>query len=492
MREQTDLKTEVEQLEGNKVKLKVEVSAKVLDGALKDAYRDLAKRLYVPGFRKGKVPAKVIDAQIGKDNILASAAEKVINARYPEAIVRTGVDPMEQPEVNVVQAEAGKDLIFEADIEVKPEAKLGEYKGVEVKVPNVDVTDEELDVQLNVLRERFARLEVVEDRAVETGDYVLIDYRGTLDGKPFDGSSADDYMVEIGSGTLLEELEEGITGASRGEDRHITASFPEDFRNKEVAGKAAEFDVKVKEIKKKILPDADDDFVSETTEHETLEDLKTDLKRKLEVMKRAQTKVQAEGKVIDIVAEAAEVQLPEKLVEAEIDSMTQELETNLKRQNATMEEYLALTESTMDKLREEFTEEAKKRIGRELAIIAVAKAENIEVSREEMDSEVAQIARAMEKPLAEVQRQIQQKGTLPELHASLLRRKTVDWLATHAKAVTESGDTFEMTPPPPGTASEVVNETRQSVEQDQEKQAQEVEASGEAAEATPGEGDAVE
>lgn len=442
------MKTEVEKLEGNKVKLKVEVPSKVLDTALKDTYRDLAKRLYVPGFRKGKVPQKVIDAQIGKDTIVAQAAETIITSRYPEALVRSGVDPVEQPEVNVVQAEPGKDLVFEADVEVKPQAKLGDYKGVTVTLPDIDVDDEELEQQLTLLRERFARLEVVEGRAAEEGDYTLIDYRGTVDGEPFDGSTAEDYMIELGSGMLLQELEEGIVGMKRGESRTIEAKFSDDFRNKSVAGKTGAFDVKVKEIKQKILPDADDEFVSETTEHDTLQELKADLKRKLEVMKRAQTKVQAESKVLDAVTEQAEVEIPDKLLEMELDGMMDEFERNLKRQDATLEEYLKLTKSSKEKLREDLTPEAERRAKRELAIIAVAKAEKIQLERSEIEAEVLGVAKALDKPVAEVQRQIQAKGTLPELHASLLRRKTVDWLAANADVRTENGEPFDIAPPP--------------------------------------------
>ncbi len=441
------MKTEVERLEGNKVKLKVEVPSKQLDTALKDTYRDLAQRLYVPGFRRGKVPTKVIDAKIGKDAVVARAAETIITTRYPEAIVRAGVDPVEQPEVNLVQAEAGKDLIFEADIEVKPEAVLKEYKGVTVTVPNTNVTDEELQQQIDVLRNKFARLDVVEGRLVEKGDHVLIDYSGTLDGKPFDGSTTQDYMIEIGSGMLLEELEEGIIGAERGETRTIKASFPEDFRNTALAGKEAEFEVKVKEIKQKVLPEADDEFVSEMTEHDTLAELKEDLVRKLEAVKRAQSRVQAQSKVIDLLAEEADVSIPEKLVESELDTMMREMERSLKNQGATTEDYLKATKSTMEKLREELTVEARKRIVRELSIIAVAKAENIEVGQEELEAEIAEMARALGKPLREVQEQIAQKGTLPELHASLLRRKTLDWICTHANVVTESGEKVDMTPP---------------------------------------------
>jgi len=441
------LKTEVERLEGNKVKLKVEVPSKQLDTALKDTYRDLAERLYVPGFRRGKVPTKVIDAKFGKDAVVVRAAESIITARYPEAIVRAGVDPVEQPEVNLVQAEAGKDLIFEADIEVKPEAVLKEYKGITVTVPDTDVTDEELEQQIDVLRNKFARLDVVEGRPVEKGDHVLIDYAGTVDGEPFDGSSTQDYMIEVGSGVLLEELEEGIIGAERGEKRTVKASFPGEFRNEALAGKEAEFEVTVKEIKQKVLPEADDEFVSEMTEHDTLAELKEDLVRKLEAVKRAQSRVQAQSRVIDKLAEEADVSIPDKLVDSELGTMMQEMERSLKNQGATMEDYLKATKSTMDKVREELTVEARKRIVRELSIIAVARAENIEVGREEMEAEVAEMARALGKPLGEVQEQIAQKGTLPELHASLLRRKTLDWITTHANVVTESGQKVDMAPP---------------------------------------------
>lgn len=474
------MKTEVEKLEGNKVKLKVEVPSKVLDRALKDTYRDLAKRLYVPGFRKGKVPAKVIDAQVGKETVIGRAAETIINARYPEAIVRSGVDPVEQPQVEVVQAEPGKDLIFEADIEVKPDAKLGTYKGVSATVPDADVSEEELDQQLDILRQRFARLDVVDGRPVEQGDHVLVDYEGTLNGQPFDGSSSQDYMVEVGSGVLLKDLEEGIVGMKKGENRTISAKFPEDFRNEAIAGKDAEFEVTVKEIKTKILPEVDDEFVSEMTEHDTHADLMEDLSRKLGVMKQAQTKMRAETAVLKALTDEAEVDIPEKLVDVELDTMMREMEESLKRQGATVEEYLKVTKSTMEKVREEFKTEAEARIKRELAIIAVAKAENLEVPQEEITAEIVEIAQAVGKPLAEVQQQIAQKGTLPELHASLLRRKTLDWICLNANVETESGKKFDMAPPTADGAPESadVSESAAGVEEPQEEKTAEAESQG--------------
>lgn len=503
------MKTEVEKLEGNKVRLKVEVPSKVLDTAVRDAYKDLAKRLWVPGFRKGKVPQQVIDAKVGREAVMARAAETIITTRYPEALVRSGVDPVEQPEVNIVQAETGKDLIFEADIEVKPEAKLGEYKDLTVTVESAQVTDEEIEEQIDILRQRFARLDVVEDRPVEVGDYVLIDYAGTIDGKPWDGSASEDYMVEIGSGTLFAEIEEGIVGMKRGDAGHVNLKIPDDFRVTEVAGKEAKFDVAVKEIKKKVLPDLDDDFVSESTEHDTVAGLKDELRRKLEVVRRAQTKIQAEQKVVETVVANAEVEVPDKLVGMELDDMLEELNRNLQRQGANVEEYLKITNSTMEKLREELTEEAKNRIGRELAIIAVAKAENLEVSREEMDSEIVQIAQALQKPVPEVQSSIAEKGTLPELHATLLRRKTIDWLREHSRAATESGEPVDLSPPaeavvgeepeaqaapsvePVPAGDEGMTESPAGVEESESQAAQETQASEEAA-LTSGEGETSE
>jgi len=443
------LKTEVEKLEGNKVKLKVEVPSKVLDGALKKTYKDLSQRLFVPGFRKGKVPERVIDAQVGKDAVMARATEEVVASRYPEAIVRSGIEPIESPDVTVVRAEAGQDLIFEADVEVKPEAKLGEYKGLETVVPDPSVSEEELDQQIDILRGRYATLEVVQDRPVGEGDYALIDFSGKIDGEAFDAGSAEDYMVEIGSGALLKELEEGLVGMSRGESRTLQVKLPEDFHNSAIAGKEAVFDVSVKEIKRKVLPDLNDEFVSETTEHDTVEELRQDLKKKMEMVKRAQTRVQAESLVLAELAKSAEVEISDKLIELEVDNMVRELAENLQRQGSNLEEYLEMTKSGMADVREQFREDAVKRIRRELAIIAVAKAENMDVSREELDAEIVEIAAALKRPVPEVRLQIDQKGTLPDLRASLIRRKTVDWLLENADVMTEEGKKVDLTPPQP-------------------------------------------
>ncbi len=454
------MKTEVEKLEGNRVKLKVEVPSQVLDGALKRTYKDLSQRLFVPGFRKGKIPQKVIDAQVGRDTVVARAAEDVINTRYPEALVRSGIEPIEQPEVNVVRAEAGQDLVFEADVEVKPEAKLGEYKNLEVVVPSPEATETDIDQQIDILRQRYARLEVVEDRPLEEGDYALIDYSGQIEGAEFEGGSAEDYMVEIGSGMLLKGLEEGLIGMKKGESRTIELDMPEDFHNKDLAGKKGTFEVTLKEIKQKVLPDVDDEFVSESTEHDTVAELREDLGKKMELVKRAQSRVQAESVILDELTKNAEVEVSDKLVDFEVDNMLDEMSRNLRRQGTTLDEYLKMTGSTLDKVREEFREDAEKRIKRELAIIAVAKAENITVSQEELDGEIAAIAQALNKPLPEVRQTIDQRGTLPELNASLLRRKTIDWLMENAEAKTDEGKPVDLSPPAPPVA-DVADETEQ-------------------------------
>ncbi len=336
-----------------------------------------------------------------------------------------------------------------------------DYSGLEITVPDTDVTEEELGDQIDLLRQRFARLDVVEDRPAESGDYVLIDFVGTIDGNQFDGSASDDYMVEIGSGQLLKGLEDGIVGMGRGEKRHVDVKIPDDFHNEAIAGKDSGFDVSVKEIKQKILPEFDDEFVSESTEHDTADELKADLTRKLEVMKRAQTRVLAEGKVLDALAEKAEVDVPDKLVEMEIDNMMGQLENNLARQNAKMEDYLKVTKSTMDKVREQYRQEATRKIKQELSIVAVSKAEGIDVSKEEIDAEVVEMAQAMHKPVAEIQGAIQQKGTLTQLHASLVRRKTVDWLMEQTTVKGESGKELDLSPPePPPPARDEAPESR--------------------------------
>lgn len=443
------MKTEVEKLKGNKVKLKVQVPAQVLDGAVKKTYKDLSQRLFVPGFRKGKIPKPVIDAQVGADAVIAKAAETIITSRYPEALVSSGVDPVEQPEVNVVTAELGKDLVFEADVEVKPEAKLGKYKNVEVVVPDADITDKDIDEQIDILRQRFARLEVVEDRNVGEGDYVLVDFSGKIDGAAFDGSSATDYMVEIGSGQLQKDLEKGMVGAAKGETRELEVSIPEDFHNKQIAGKQAAFTVTAKEIKQKILPATDDEFVQEVTEHDTLAGLRDEMRAKLEVLKMAQAKVVAQSKLLDVLIDGAEVDVPDKLLDMEMDGMMVEFQQNLQQRGSTLEDYLKATKSTAEKMRDEYKDEAAKRIKRELIIIAVAKAEKIEVDRPQIDEEIREIAKALEKPLVEVQQTIARKGSLPELHASLLRRKTIDWLLDNSKARSEAGKVIDLKPPAP-------------------------------------------
>lgn len=426
------MKTMVEELEKNKVLLKVEVPTGDVDQAIEKAYKSISSRVSIPGFRKGRIPRKIIDARIGKESVLQEALNEMLPVYYSRAVERSGIKPIDKPEIEVVQLKEGQPLLFNAKVQVKPKVKLGKYKGVKAKMPFIEVTDEEIDGHIELLKDRFAQLEPV-TRKLRKGDFALINFEGFVDGKPFEGGSANDYLLQVGSGTFAPGFEDKLIGARRGEIREIFIDMPKEHPIAEIAGKKVKFKVFVKEIKQKKLPKVDDEFAKEIGAFETLKELKDDVKRRLEEVKRNQDQFALRGKVLEAVSKGAEVEISEIMVERRVNEMIGDFAFNLKNRGIDLNDYLKATNTSMESLRERFKRDALRALKNELVLGAIGEKEGLEVKEEEVDNEIEKLAQRMNVEGSEVKKRLEERGNLGLLREDILLRKTLDWLVDQAE-----------------------------------------------------------
>lgn len=383
---------QVEKLEHSMAKMTIEVPAEKLDEAMEKAYQRSKNKISVPGFRKGKVPKALVEKMYGPSVFYEDAANLLIPDAYEEALGECELDIVSQPEIDVTQIEKGKPFIFTAEVAVKPEVTLGEYKGIEVAKADVDVTDEEVDAEIEKEREAQSRMIPVEDRPVADGDITTVDFEGFVDGEPFEGGKGENYPLTIGSHSFIDNFEEQLIGANIGEEKEVNVTFPEQYQAKELAGKPALFKVTVKEIKKKELPEVDDEFAQEVSEFETLEEYRTDVRKQVLDRKEAQAKTQKEDAVIEKIVENAQMDIPKPMVDTQIRQMANEFAQNLKQQGLTLEQYMQFTGMTPDKFNEQMEPQAMRRIQSRLVLEAIAEAENIEVTDERVDEEIRKMA----------------------------------------------------------------------------------------------------
>lgn len=430
------MKAAVEKLENHQVVLEVEVEASRVEKALNQAYRRLVKEVNIPGFRKGKAPRFILEQYIGKEPILNEAAEIVIPPAYEEAVAEHQLEPIDRPEVEIVKVEEGEPLVFKARVEVKPEVQLGPYTGLEVERPEVKVTEADIDAYLKRLQERYAELEVVEDEPAAAGDIVTIDFKGTVDGQPYPGMEGNNYPLELGSGTFIPGFEEQLVGSRGDEERIVTVTFPTDYHEQNLAGKEAVFQVTIRGIKRKKLAPIDDEFAKDVSECETLADLRQDIRRRLEDNQKQQIENAARQAVVAKAVDAATVDLPEVLVQRQLDSRIRELERNLQARKSTLEEFLSDTQKTMDDLRKESRPGAERDVKTELVLEAIAKAENIRPSQEEVDAEIERMARLFRQDPDVVRKNL---GDLSVLKYDIMIKKAVDFLVEHSKPVSPQG-----------------------------------------------------
>ena len=425
------LKASVEEIETNKVMVKVEVPSEEVDRAIENACRDISKKISVPGFRSGKIPSRVVKSRVGMQTVYDEAVRQLVPVYYQKAVQETEIEPVAQPEIDVVQIEEGKELKFNATVEVKPEVKLGEYKKLEVAKDTFEIKDEWVDRQVQALRDRFAQLDPVE-RPVRDGDFVLMNFEGKVDGKAFEGGSANDYLLEIGSKTFVGDFEAQLVGARKGEIKDIFVDFPEDYGNPAIAGKKPQFRVLVKEVKQKSLPDLDDDFAKEVSEFDTLEELRQDIRDKLTKSREKQVDFKLRMDVLNKACENAEVEIPESMVNTRKEAKIKELTETLSRQSVKLEDYLRTTGQDREKFEKEAENEATQELKRELVLEAVSKAEKLEITDEQTDNEIRKLAESMKKDPNEAIRAAHRQGTFEFFRGNLLTRDTWKWLVDQA------------------------------------------------------------
>ena len=383
---------QVEKLENNTAKLTIEVEASKFDKAIQKAYQKNKNKFNVPGFRKGKVPYAMVEKMYGAAVFYEDAANELISGAYAQAAEESGLEIVARPEINVTQIEKGKPFIFEAEVTTKPEVKLGKYKGIKVEKADVTVTDEEVAEELDKVKEQNARLVAADDKAVEDGDQTTIDFEGFVDGVAFEGGKGEDYPLTIGSHSFIDTFEEQLIGKKVGEEVEVNVTFPENYQAKELAGKPAMFKVTIKEIKVKEYPELDDDFAQDVSEFDTLDEYKEDIKKNLTEKKEKEAEAEKESKVIEAIVNDAEMDIPEKMVEAQAEQMLEEFAQNIAMQGISFEQYLQFTGATVDQMKEQVKPQAQARVESSLVLEAVVKAENIEATEEEVEEEIKEMA----------------------------------------------------------------------------------------------------
>lgn len=419
--------------DNNQVVLTVEAPEEKVSAALDQAFKKVVKKVSVPGFRKGKIPRQIFEKRFGVESLYQDALDILLPEAYESAIKETGIEPVDRPEVDVEQIEKGKSLVFTATVTVKPEVKLGEYKGVEIEEKDFSVTEEAVNEELLKMQKQQGTLEPVESGAVENGDSVVIDFEGFVDGVAFEGGKGDNYSLEIGSNTFIPGFEEQLIGLELGEEKDVDVSFPEDYRATELAGKPATFRVKLHEIKRLNLPELDDDFAQDVSEKETLADLKKDLEHKLEERLKKEEEDYIRNQVIEAASNNAEIDIPEAMINHEVDHMYGHFVQNLGQQGLNIELYTQLTGQSESDIKAQMKEDASKKVRADLVIEAITHVENVEVSDEEVDEEIIQTAKEMNREVEEVRDIINKQGNIDSLRESLKRKKTIDLLVLNRK-----------------------------------------------------------
>ena len=419
-----------EKQEGNEGVLTFEVSADEFENALDQAFKKVVKQVQVPGFRKGKVPRKIFDKRFGVESLYQDAVDIVLPDAYTKAVEETGIEPIDQPNVDIEQIEQGKDLIFTANVTVKPEVALGEYKGLEVEEQDTTVTDEDVEQEIEHQREHHAELIVKEEGNVENGDTVVMDFEGFIDGEAFDGGKAENQSIEIGAGQFIPGFEEELIGKASGEETEIKVTFPEDYHAEELAGKEATFEVKIHEIKEKELPEMDDEFAKDVDEEvESLEELKTKKKEELESQKKQDAENETRESLITQASDNAEVDVPSAMVDTELDRMVKEFEQRLQMQGMTMEMYQQFSGQDESALREQMRDDAAKRVKTNLVLEAIFNSEDLEVNDEDAEAELEKMASMYGSDVDQLKQML--GGNMDALKEDLKYQKAIDFLVEH-------------------------------------------------------------
>lgn len=414
----------------NEVKLTFTVEAEKFEEAMKKVYTKTAKYFSIPGFRKGKAPMQLVEKQYGSEIFYEDAFNEIAADVYDEGIKENKVEAVSKPNIDIIQMEKGKELIFTATVQTKPEVKLGKYKGIEIKKIEYNVSDEQIDHEIGHMAEKNSRIVSVEDRPVESGDITVIDFEGSVDGVPFEGGKAEGHELEIGSNTFIPGFEDQIIGMKIDEERDINVKFPEEYFSADLAGKDAVFKIKLHEIKKKELPVIDDEFAKDVSEFDTIKELKDSIKEKLEAENEKREKYETEEEAIKTVCENTEIDIPSGMVELEIDNMVKDIENRLSYQGLKIEQYLQMIGKTEEEMRKEFEEQAQRSVKSRLVLEAVVGAEKLEASEEEITEKIKEMAKQYNKEEKELLENEQLKSYIAE---SMKTEKAIDFIVENAK-----------------------------------------------------------
>ena len=428
------MKATLKNVDQHVVELTIEVPAADVAAGIKAAVKRIASQVNVPGFRKGKAPRNVIEMNYGKEAVLNEAYDFLVNQNYTAALQENKIVPVSQPEIEQVQFEEGKDLIFKATVTKRPDVKLGDYKGLDAKKEEAKVTDEQIQDQLKNIAEQQAEMVVADkDAKVEQGDFAVIDFKGTVDGKAFDGGEGKSYPLQIGSGNFIPGFEDQLVGAKAGDDVTVKVTFPEDYFVADLAGKEAEFATHIHDIKRKQLPELNDEFAKANSSYETIEELKADLRKKMEEDAERRAVDAYNGELIKTAVENAEVDIPEVMVADRVEQMIQELAMSMEGRGLKLEDYLKFSNKTVEELREEYKETAAENVRTDLVLDAIAVEEKIEVTPDDMNREIFMMAQNFGANPQEVWDIIAKEGRVSMLAGSVARKKAARFIVDNAK-----------------------------------------------------------
>jgi trigger factor len=439
------LKTKLERIERNEVALEIEVEADRLEQAMQKAYRKVVTKVNIPGFRKGKAPRQVLEAYLGKEALFEDALEEVIPQAYDEAVKETEIEPVSQPKIDVVQIEDGKPLIFKANVIVKPEVKLGTVTGLKVEIPRHEVSEEDVEQRLQAMRNRYAKLITAEEGVpAENGDVLNINFRGFIDDEPFPGGMGEDYSLELGSNTFIPGFEEQLVGAVTGEEKEVKVTFPEEYHADDLKGKDARFEVTINQIQKRELSPLDDDFARDVSEFDTLEELKSDLRKNLEEEAATQTEGMIRQRLVAQAVEHSEIDVPEEMIESQTDLLLQRFEERLFYQGMKLEDYVQMAGISIEQMRQDMRPQAEQSVRENLVLETIAKQMDLKVTDEDFDKQIEKAAQEFGMEADAVRPSLE--GSRERIEYGILLDKAVDYMKEHADITVideQTGDSEE-------------------------------------------------
>lgn len=428
------MSVKMEKKEKNIIQLEIEVDASKFEEGLQKSYFKNVKKFNVPGFRKGKVPRNIVERHYGEEVLYEDAINVVCSEAYDKAVEDNDIHPVDRPDIDIKQIGKGQNLIFVADVTVRPEVTIGQYKGVEVEKVRAMVTEDDVDKEIEKTAEKSARLITVEDRGIEKGDIADLDFEGFIDGVPFEGGKASGYRLEIGSGNFIEGFEEQLMGAKPGDDVEVNVTFPDDYSSEDLAGKAALFQVIINDVKIKELPLLDDEFAKDVSEFDTLEEYKSDIRKKLTEAAEHKAKHETEDRIINKVNENSTVDIPDVMIQKHIDNLIRDFDSRLRQQGLDLEKYLGIMDMGYVDFRSQFEKRAEAEVKTQLVLDAVCKAENIQATEDEFNEELVKVAENYQQDVEEFKKHLE-KNDIEYIKDTIKVRKSIDVMIENAKIV---------------------------------------------------------